>query len=183
MQVLFYLTSFFDDFFYFILVASAHNCTDDNTLSSFVKTIENLISILESESETTINWFKDNHMILNPGKFQAIIFDKHKGNHTNQIINIFQKEVKVVSKVKLLEIEIDDKITFNHHINNICKSTSNQPNALISLKHSLGFKKRKVLVYTFVMSNFNYCSLVWNFSSAQSLNKIETYRKELYASC
>ena len=63
-----------------IIVASAHNFADDNTLSSFAKTIENLISILESESEIAINWFKDNHMIVNPGKFQAIIFGKHKGN-------------------------------------------------------------------------------------------------------
>ena len=46
---------FFNDFFYFILVASAHNFADDNTLSSFAKTIENLISILESESEIAIN--------------------------------------------------------------------------------------------------------------------------------
>ena len=41
----------------------------------------------------------------------------------------------------------------------------------------LGFKERKVLVNTFVMSNFNYCSLVWNFSSAPSLNKIENLQK------
>ena len=156
---------FFNDFFYFILVASAHNFADDNTLSSFAKTIENLISILESESEIAINWFKNNHMIVNPGKFQAIIFDKHKGNHTNRTINISQKEIKAVAKVKLLGIETDDKLNFNHHINNICKSASNQLNALIRLKHLLGFKEKKVLVNAFVMSNFNYCSLVWNFSS------------------
>ena len=92
------------------------------TLSSFAKTIENLISILESESEIAINWFKNNHMIVNPGKFQAIIFDKHKGNHTNRTINISQKEIKAVAEVKLLGIEIDDKLNFNHHISNICKS-------------------------------------------------------------
>ena len=34
-----------------------------------------------------------------------------------------------------------------------------------------------MLVNTFVMSNFNYCSLVWNFSSAQSLNKIKNPQK------
>ena len=76
------------------MVASAHNFADDNTLSSFTKTIEYVISILESESEKAINWFKDNHMIVNPGKFQATILDKHKGNHNNQIINIDQKEIK-----------------------------------------------------------------------------------------
>ena len=79
---------FFNDFFYVILVTSAHNFADDNTLSSSAKIIDNLISILESESKIAINWFKDNHMIVNPGKFQAIIIDKHKGNHTNTIINI-----------------------------------------------------------------------------------------------
>ena len=122
-------------------------------------------------------------MIVNPGKFQAIIFNKHKENHTNRTININQKEIKAVAEVKLLGIEIDNKLNFNNDHINICKSASNHLNALIRLKHLLGFKERKVLVYTFVMSNFNYCSLVRNFSSAQSLNKIETYRKELYATC
>ena len=97
---------------------------------------------------------------MNPGKFQAIIFDKHKVNRTNRIININQKEIKAVAKVKLLGIEIYDKLNFNNHINNICKSGSNQLNALIRLKHLIGFKERKVLVNTFVMSNFNNCSLV-----------------------
>ena len=34
-----------------------------------------------------------------------------------------------------------------------------------------------MLVNTFVKLNFNYCSLVWNFSSAQSLSKIENLQK------
>ena len=116
-------------------------------------------------------------MIVNPGKFQAIIFDKHKGNRTNRIININQKEIKAVAKVKLLGIEIDGKLNFNHHINNICKSASNQHKPLIRLKHLLGFEERMVAVNTFVLSNFNYCFLVWNFSSAQSLKKIENLHK------
>ena len=103
--------------------------------------------------------------------------DKHKGNHTNQFIKIDQKELKAVSKVKLLGIDIDDKLNFNHHINNICKSASNQLNALIRLKYLLGFEERKVLVNTFIISNFNYCCLEWNFSSAQSLKKIENLQK------
>ena len=87
----------------------APNFEDDNTLSSFGKTIENLLSILESENDIAINWFKDNYMIVNPGTIQLVIFDKQKGNHSNQIINIDQKETKRVSKVRLLAIEINDK--------------------------------------------------------------------------
>ena len=119
-------------------------------------------------------------MIVNPGKFQAIIFDKHKGNLTNRTININHKKIKAVAKVKLLGIEIDNKLSFNHHTKNTCKSASNQLNTLIRLKHLLGFKERKVLINTFVMSNFNYHSLVWNFSSAQLLNKIKNLKKRAF---
>ena len=52
------------------MVASAHNFADDNTFSSFAKTMGNLISILDSESEITINWFKYNHTIVNPVNFK-----------------------------------------------------------------------------------------------------------------
>ena len=71
-------------------------------------------------------------MIVNPGKLQAIIFDKRKENNTNRIINIDQKEIKAISKVQLVGIETGDKLNFNRHIKNICKSASNQLNALIN---------------------------------------------------
>ena len=99
-------------------------------------------------------------MTTNPSKFQAMIFDKRKGNHTNQIINIDQKEIEAVTKNKILQIEIDDELSFNHHINNIYKFLSNPPNTIIRLNRLLRFKERKVLVNTFVISNFNYCSIV-----------------------
>ena len=94
---------FFNDFFYFILFASAYNFEYENTLSCFAKTRENLISILESESEIAIKWFKENYMIVNPGKFQWIIYNKQKRNHTNQIINIVQKKLKWYQKLNFLE--------------------------------------------------------------------------------
>ena len=65
------------------MITSAHNFADCNTISSFAKKMENVISILESESEITINWFKYNHAIVNSSKFKATISNKGKGNHTN----------------------------------------------------------------------------------------------------
>ena len=65
---------FFNDFFYFMLLATVHNFADDNTLACFRKTIQELIGSLESECEVGFNWFKnENKMITNPGKFLAII--------------------------------------------------------------------------------------------------------------
>ena len=60
---------FFNDFFYFIGKASVHSFEDGNTLSMFEKTIQNSIALLETESNTAIEWFQNNNMVVNPGKF------------------------------------------------------------------------------------------------------------------
>ena len=85
--------------------------------------------------------------------------------------------LKMKSQVKLLWVEIDNKLNFEQHINHICKSTANQLNALIRLKRFLDFQERKALVNSFVPSNFNYCTLVWMLASSKSLTKIENLNK------
>ena len=154
-----------NDLFFFILIASVHNFADDNTLSAFAENVSKLINILQSESEVITDWFKKNQMIVNPDKFQVIITDKKKGDHTNENIVIDNKQIKIVPSVELLGIQLDDKLNFNQHISNICKSAANQLNALIRLQKFLSFKEKKVLIYSYFLANFNYCPLVWMFSS------------------
>ena len=131
---------FFNDFFYFTEKATVHNFADDNTLSMFEETIQNLIALLETESNTDIEWFQNNKMMVNPGKFQAIIIDKKKKCHTNETLKIGDKIIKASSSVKLFGVQIDDQLNFNLHISNICRSAANQLNALIRLKR---LKKRR----------------------------------------
>ena len=54
----------------------AHN---DNTISAAERTIENLISTLETESQAATECFKWNEMIVNPEEFPAIVVKKNEG--------------------------------------------------------------------------------------------------------
>ena len=85
--------------------------------------------------------------------------------------------VEVASSVKLLGVDIDDQLSFNLYISNICKSASKQLNALVRLKSLLGFAERKVSLNSFILSSFNYSPLVWSISSAKSLKKVEHLQK------
>ena len=116
-------------------------------------------------------------MIINPDKFQTIILDKKKSNLTNIPLTIDNRTIKSVPSVELLGIHLDDKLNFNLHISNICRSTANQLNALIRLKSYLSFNTERVLINSYIISNFNYCPLVWMFSTAKSLTKIESLQK------
>ena len=119
-------------------------------------------------------------MIVNPWKFQGIIIDKKKQNHTAEYISIDQKNIKTSSSVKLLGVHIDDKLNFNLHITKTCRSAANQLHALIRLRMFLNFEETKTLISSYFYSNFNYCPLVWMFSSAKSLNKAESLQKRAF---
>ena len=83
----------------------------------------------------------------------------------------------MVSSVEFLGIQIDDKLEFNLHVSNIFRSAANQFNALFRLKRFLGYKKKMILINSYFMASFNYCPLVWMFSSASPLKKIENLQK------
>ena len=139
--------------------------------------VKSLKLILESESEKVFSWFQFNKMMVSPGKFQGIIIDKKKQNHTAKYISIDQKNMKTSSSVQLLGVYIDDKLNFNLHITKIFRSAGNQLHALTRLRMFLNFEERKTLIVSYFYSNFNYCPLAWMFSSAKSFNKIESLQK------
>ena len=122
--------------------------------------MEDLIKKLEHECEVALTWFRNNKMMVNPNKFQAILLNKSKSTHVKATMSIRDKKIESLSAVKLLGIEIDNKLKFNNHINTICRSAANQLNALISLRRSLGTEERRALIQSFVLSNFSYCPLM-----------------------
>jgi succinate dehydrogenase flavin-adding protein (antitoxin of CptAB toxin-antitoxin module) len=53
-----------------------YNYADDNTLSKSDKTLEKVISALEEDSNSLVNWFSANKMQAIPEKLQAISVEK-----------------------------------------------------------------------------------------------------------
>ena len=43
-----------------------------------------------------MDWFKKNTMVVNPNKFQAIMLDKPKRDHTNERITFDNQQMKVM---------------------------------------------------------------------------------------
>ena len=112
-------------------------------------------------------------MIVNPEKFQAIVVKKNTKIKDSYTLNINDLTINSENSVKLLGIEIDNKLSFEQHISTLCNKASNQLNAIGRIQKFMGFKEKEVLLNSFVYSNFNYCPLVWHFCSSKSLYKIE----------
>ena len=75
-------------------------------LCSFAKTLRGLVTILQSECETEINWLHNNKMIVNPDKIQVILLDKSRSDNTNIEIEIGNEKISSTSSAKLLGVHI-----------------------------------------------------------------------------
>jgi len=150
-----------------------NNYADDNTLDDHASSVPELVDSLEKDSQKAIDWFKNNHMIANPDKFKAIMITK-RGSDTSGIELKINNEVILTQKeVTLVGVTVDNKLSFSPHISKISKTAASQLNSIKRLKRHFDIDTKKHLVKTYVLSQFNYCPLVWHFCGNGSIHKME----------
>ena len=91
---------------------------------------------LLSAASTMIHWYKMNYMQSNPEKFQFIFLTKNDSQRHCDTLN-HNVIIQSVSNVKLLGVNIDVELNFNHHISLLCNKAGRQINALSRLSNVL----------------------------------------------
>ena len=164
---------FINDLFLFVENSEIYNYADDNSLTFADTNINNIITKLESDIEILNSWFKDNSMSLNGDKCQFMIVGPSRTpRNTIEKVTIDGKIVNECKKGKLLGITLDNQITMNDHIKRICKQASNKLYALARISHYLDANKRKMLMKSFIISQFNYCPIIWMYCQRKCNNTI-----------
>ena len=82
-----------------------------------------------------------------------------------------------------LRICIDDTLTFDSHISDLCLKVSRQISALQRLTGLLDYPSRTAIYSSFISSNFKYCPLVWFFTSRDSITKIQKTSGTSFSFC
>ena len=116
---------FINDLYLWITKTDLLNFADDNTITAAERTIENLLSTLETESQAAIEWFKLNKMVVNPEKFQAIVVKKNAKMKDSYTLNINDLTINSESRAKLLGIEIISCPLSNTSLPSVMKQATN----------------------------------------------------------
>ena len=145
---------------------------EDNTITSVCHQLADLIKILEAKGEHSVGWFRKNEMVVSSDKLQAIILNKKEAQAAHKLI-IDNKKIKTTNSIKLLGIKIDNQLKFSKNISILCSKATMQLNTLSRLQKYMGKSEKETIINSFILSNFNYCSLVWYFSSCELIRKIE----------
>ena len=153
------------------LLENMYNYADDNTISCFGETVQEVKCKVEKSTSVAMQWFKDNHMQANAHKFQAMLMGLKEPSDIH--FEVGECAIHPSDSVKLLGVDIDNKLNFNEHISNLCNKAARQLHAFKRFAKFLDIKTKAVVFNSFILSNFNYCSLVWHHCGTENTHKIE----------
>ena len=94
--------------------------------------------------------------------------------NTKLISNIDNNLIESEKQPVLLGITIDSSLSFEEHINNLCKKASQKLNAPARIFRYMDIQKCRTLMKSFITSQFGYCPLIWMFHSRGLNNKINS---------
>ena len=88
-----------------------------------------------------------------------------------------QKYFKFVGHV------LDDKLTWEGHIEHIAKKLASANFAINSSNNFLPLSIRKTLYYSLFDSHINFGNLLWGCAKNKALKKIENLQKKMHKKC
>lgn len=144
---------------------------DDHQLYYAHKKIEELMDRIKIEGEQMSMWYKENHLVGNLNKYQAMIIGKHEPSPLTVEIN--DHTVNISDELKLLGVTIDKELHFSQHISAICKKASRLIGVLMRLRKLIPTEAKLQIYKTAILPHLTYCSLVWHFCKATDKKKLE----------
>ena len=104
------------DLFLFMSESNVANYADDKTLYACEKKLYDVKIKFESESLILFEWFHDNYLKANSGKSHVMLTTDNKLKTNVKGSPISNKKI-----VKLLGVTVDNKLSFESHLNMVCK--------------------------------------------------------------
>ena len=159
---------YINDLFLFLDDADIINYADDNTPFACGKNINVVIKQLEGNFCKLSEWARYNCLKLNDDKSHLLV-SKHVGDVQ---INAGGNIITSSASEKLLGVHIDNTLKFDKHVSSLCKKANQKLHALARISNFMSSRKLKMLMKSFVISQFSYCPLVWMFHSKYMNNRI-----------
>ena len=140
--------------------------------------IDTIRNFLKNDINVFMNWFQQNYIKANPEKSQSMLIWFHSCNADGLMIPL-GNAILSMERMRVLGVTIDDKLNFSEHISKVCIKAGRQLNVLQRLKRVIDFKSRIAVnnLFITIIINFNYCPIVWMFTSKRSVEKNWEYSK------
>ena len=141
----------------------------------------NCINIKLQDSLTEIlAWCTDNQMVLNPEKTKCmVVTTRQKHQLKKLLLNLVLNNhtIEQVTEHRHLGVIIDDRLSWEKHINTLSKSVAKNVYLLSRLSHVTSYEACFFFFHAHVMSLVNYSSNLWDNCDDVHLIKLHSIHK------
>jgi hypothetical protein len=131
---------------------------------------------LESCLTALYSWFSHNGLCLNPTKSDSILFGTHQRLlHFPTIphVDIAGTMVNLSDHITTLGVILDSKLTFDHHVTSVCKSSHFHLRALRHIRPVLTDDMAASITTALVQSRLDYANSLLYRTSTYNINKLQ----------
>ena len=146
---------------------------DDTSLIFTHRNLTYLNYLVESQLSIVQDWFYANRLTLNIDKSSYLLFSNKKTNDRKFTVCLSGTTLPRVSQAKLLGTWLDDKLSWEFHVNTLLNKLKCGVGMLRRSKNLLTTKAKKLLYFGQIQSNLNYCLVLWgSMIQKQLLDKL-----------
>ncbi len=149
---------------------------DDTNLTIAGEYIQEIESNMNSDLTCINEWLLANKLSLNVVKTEFILIGSaHKLNNivTHSDLKINHVKIKQVHKATVLGVELDDKLSWNKHIDKVAKKVTSGIGAIRKIRD---FVNRDILISihnALINPHFDYYSEVWDTMGVGLSNRLQ----------
>ena len=129
---------------------------------------------VENTLATTLTWFTQNRLKINPSKtVMLIIKSRRQTANTDFSVSFGDDEIFPSDSVKILGITVDPHLSWDGHVGIIVRRCNVVLIGIARLRHKLPKCTRQLLVQALVFPHIRYCLTVWGNCSASLKARIQ----------
>ena len=176
--------------FFLLFINDLPNCcptgkvrifADDTNVFFHCNSIAELIEIATTIMTELHSWFTANKLTLNTDKSSFTIF-KTKQKVINDLpehIEFLDFKIERTPYVKYLGVFIDENLTWDIHINEICTKLKSLFHIFYNIRDYLSIDNIKTIYYTLIYSRIKYGITLYGQAGTTKLKRIQTLQNQL----
>lgn len=142
---------------------SHHSFSDDNQIyvSGPISDVQNLVTSTQSCISELKSWMDVNKLKLNEDKTEMILIKPQKSSSGASLpssVDLNGTSIALASSVRNLGVTLDQSLSFQQHVANICRMCYFEIRRISSIRHVLTEDATKTLLCAFVLSRLDYCN-------------------------
>ena len=149
---------------------------DDTTLFKPISAPEDLVDF-QSDIDSIHSWFCLNHLSVNASKTKVMVISTKKDPFPDLNLTLNGLPIERVSSAKFLGVWLSDKLSWNLHIDHICKKARKIIGFIHRSFQSAPFSIRRSLYLALVRPILEYGCTTWHPLNISLTNRLESTQR------